>query len=392
MLLTPPSSTGRTGARRAAFLVLTFALLVALLGGAPAWGAGAYDIHGGGDFFCATMDSGNVRCWGQGTDGQLGNGDDLDSPLPVTAIVSNPRDIALGGYHACAVLGSRGKVKCWGDNNSGQIGNGTESLPVLTPAKALNVRKAVEVSAGDEHSCALLQAGTVKCWGENSSGELGNGEILSTDEAVHVVQLSSATQISSGENSTCAVFGRHNAAKCWGLNNAGQLGDQTTGDSNVPVVVKGVRNILDLAPGYEQSCALLFSGIVKCWGDNSDGQLGNGSFNPSLTPVTVNGINNAWDLDSFGAHTCALVGKGTVKCWGDNSFGNLGNNDDTDSDVPIVTTPVIRNATAVSTAWDSVCVILTNGGAKCWGYNTHGEVGNGTTNPAGQWTPVDVSL
>ena len=367
------------------------------LSGATAIAAGLYDT-------CALLAGGTVECWGYNNYGELGDGNTTDSstPVPVSGL-SGAIAIAAGVHDTCALLAG-GTVECWGDNTYGELGNGTTSfIPSSTPAAVSGLSGATAITAGEYHVCALLASGTVECWGDNTYGELGNGTTSSVPSStpVAVGGLSGATAITAaGGYHTCALLAG-GTVECWGYNADGELGNGTITDSGTPVPVSGLSGATAIAAGADHTCALLAGGAVECWGDNSDGELGNGTTTDSSVPVAVSGLSGATAItaagrvlaDSTVGHTCALLAGGTVECWGDNTYGELGNGTATDSSVPVtVIGDVLPGAGAVKvTAGLSAhtCVLLAGGTVECWGDNTYGELGNGTTTDSS--TPVPVS-
>jgi alpha-tubulin suppressor-like RCC1 family protein len=164
--------------------------------------------------------------------------------------------------------------------------------------------------------------------------------------------------------------------KCWGNNGAGQLGDGTTTDRDVPVDVLGLGSpAQSIAAGWAHTCALTIGGAVKCWGDNQYGQLGDGTTTNSLTPIDVVGLGSGVvAIDASFGDTCAVLDTGGLKCWGDNEYGQLGDGTTTDSHVPVDVSGLTSGVAAVSSGRWHACAITTAGGAKCWGANFEGEV------------------
>ena len=192
------------------------------------------------------LNTGAVNCWGSNSDGQLGNGTTTDSsaPVAVAAFTDGVTAVSItAGYsHTCAVLNT-GAVNCWGHNSNGQLGNNTttnSSVPVAVAAFTDVSATAVSITAGNSHTCAVLNTGAVNCWGDNSNGQLGNGTTTDSSAPVAVAAFTdvsaTAVSITAGDSHTCALLNT-GAVNCWGRNVDGQLGNDTTTDSSVPVAV-----------------------------------------------------------------------------------------------------------------------------------------------------------
>ena len=346
-------------------------------------------ISAGNAHTCAILSGNILKCWGANQNGQIGDGTTTNSAIPVSVGISNVSnvDASSSGMHTCALL-TDGSLKCWGWNDSGQLGNGTttnSSIPVFVTG----ITNAISVSAGELHTCAVLSGGSVKCWGSNTSGQLGDGSSLSQGVTpsyipVTVTGINSALSVSSGAVHTCALLS-DGTVKCWGTENA----NGTTTPSSLPVSVSGMNNAIGISSGWSHSCALISDGSVRCWGLNAYGELGNNTTTSSATPVTVQGINSAISIAAGGNYTCAILSGGTVKCWGWNFQGQLGNGMSngpetcvlSNSTTPCSKTPVsvsgMTSATSISTG-DHTCVILSGGTVKCWGNNAGGSLGTGS--------------
>jgi alpha-tubulin suppressor-like RCC1 family protein/pimeloyl-ACP methyl ester carboxylesterase len=377
--------------------------------------SGVSAISAGGSHTCALLSGGGVKCWGYNGSGQLGNGTTASSstPMDVSGLTSGVSAIAAGGYHTCALL-SVGGAKCWGSNSSGQLGDGTTTQhntpvdvsgltpPPPRPASRKQHNTPVDVSgltswviaiaAGGDHTCALLSGGGVECWGDNYFGQLGDGTATQRNTPVDVSGLTSGvTAITAGGQHNCVLMA-NGGAKCWGNNGSGQLGDGTATQHNTPVDVSGLASgVTAIAAGGAHTCALIGNGL-KCWGSNSGGQLGSDNTPiKRLTPVDVTGLTNGVTAIEAGRHTCALTSGGGAKCWGGNSVGQLGDGTTFARSTPVDVSGLTSGVTAIAVGDLHTCTLTADGGVKCWGSNSVGQLGNGTTTPIPQTTPVDVS-
>lgn len=322
---------------------------------------------------CALMDTGIVKCWGQNTYGQLGDGTTTNRSTPTQVPgLSGVTAIATGGDHSCAVLNT-GSLQCWGRNFSGQLGDGTttnRSTPITVPG----VSGATAVGASYFRTCVIITGGAVKCWGNGSS----------TPSTVS--GLSGATAIGVGALHSCAILNT-GIAKCWGQNSYGQLGNGTTTGSTTPVTVSGLSSVVSIAGGYYHSCAVLSTGSAVCWGSNDKGQLGDGTLVNRTTPVNVLNVSGATTIDSTAYHTCATQSDGVAKCWGINLQGQLGDGTTTNRSTPVSVTG-LNGSPAVTPGRYHTCARTFLGGMKCWGTNWEGQLGDGTM--TSRLTPVDV--
>jgi alpha-tubulin suppressor-like RCC1 family protein len=309
-------------------------------------------------------------------------------PTPATpslAACGTKRTIAAGWDHSCAVK-PNGSVRCWGANSDGQLGN-SSTLTSLTPvaiANANKVQPAAVISASAKHTCAIRRDGTVWCWGDNFYGTLGNGSTTSSTVPVGVADVNDAMAIGTGLRHTCALR-RNGTVACWGSKDFGYLGN---GDPSTPVSAianKPVRTsvLVDataIAVGHYHACALSKAGTVWCWGTNTHGQLGKPDFAlPQLVPARVAGIDNVRSISAGRESTCAVRTDGSTWCWGANEYGQLGRSPYTASSVPTRVNNL--NGAALTSDAGSVhgCALIDNGTVWCWGGNGYGQIGNGGT-------------
>ncbi len=318
-----------------------------------------------------------------------------DQASPEAKAVANPRlkRMAAGSYHTCA-LTETNRVKCWGDNTRGQLGDGTQT-DRLTAGPVLSLGGGLKsVAAGSDHTCVLTSNGGIKCWGRGIVGALGDGLALDRYTPAFVLGLSSgAIAVTAGGDHTCAIT-KSGGVKCWGWNATGQLGDGTKTLRLAPVSVKGLSaKVIAISAGGDYTCAVEDTGRVKCWGGNINRQLGDGTTDERLKPVAVVGLRGAAAVSAspISDHTCALTTGGAAICWGKNNSGQLGDGTADERLQPVAVVGLTRGVRAIAAANQFTCALLGSGSVQCWGANlAAATLGNDGLQQI-YYTPVFVS-
>lgn len=320
--------------------------------------------------------------WGANDAGQLGNGTFTDSPVavPVGGVPegSNVVDTKAGSNDSCAVTAER-TAACWGEL---QYPEATKIKPDPAPiprSGVLATSGVVKTVTGERESCAITDVGVVGCW-----STAGVRQIVGFLAGKKVVE------ISVGRSHGCAVTST-GLVGCWGANAFGQLGDDSALDSTDPVAVNafGVlkdREVVKVTSGDQHSCALTADGAIACWGSNDQGQLGRPGIEASSVPVAVDTSSDAVafaDVTAGGSHTCAVTTTGRAQCWGSNGRGQLGDDSRVSSDVPVSvnTAGALANTTVagVTAGSQHSCALTVGSEATCWGANSSGQLGDGST-------------
>jgi len=346
---------------------------------------------------------GQTTCWGNIDRGMLGIGKDNRVQLP--ELVSNQavKQITTGLLHSCALL-QDGSVQCWGRNDQGQLGDGS-TLDAAFPKTAI-ASGVISIATGDNHNCALLSDRTVKCWGDSKDGKLGVssagcGGSGHCSAPIQVVGLSGVESLTAGALHTCALL-QNRTVKCWGDNSYGQLGlgtweycnGGTDCDNPTPMPIPSLSNVKIISAGQAHTCAVLTDGFLKCWGDSSWGQLGTalecGQLGQCDSPVPTASLSNVTSVSAGGGHTCAVLANGSVKCWGRNWYGELGLAD-TENRPHATSVPGLSGISSISLGRHHTCAI--QGGlntAMCWGLGFDGQLGNGTVENGKVPHPIGV--
>jgi alpha-tubulin suppressor-like RCC1 family protein len=323
---------------------------------------------------CTVLSSGRVACSGANGSGQLGDGTTSDSLVPVyVGGITSATAVTCGMEHSCALLADR-SVRCWGQGRSGQLGNdgvAASSRPVpvkdIATATAIGARAATDWTGS--HTCALLADGTVRCWGANAAGYLGNNSTEGSSTPVQALKLSGVERLGVGATHSCAVKG-DGTAYCWGRNNAGQLGDSTTDDRLVPTEVAGdITSFVQVEAGQGVSCGLLGDQSVRCWGSGAWGATGLESWDEHHLPTPVPGLTSVVEVIAGSYRTCVRLVDGTTRCTGINLAGQIPGLDGPDE---ATFTPVvgITNARGLAMGGYTSCAITADHFLQCWGGST----------------------
>jgi alpha-tubulin suppressor-like RCC1 family protein len=400
---------------------------------------------GGGEYFhCALLDNGLVKCWGEGANGRTGHenatdvgntGGDMGDNLAYTALGTGRTavEIAVGAYHACAIL-DNGSVKCWGTNSGGALGlelvntnhRGDAANEMGDNLAAVNLgtgRTAVDITAGMSTTCARLDNNTTKCWGLNSQGQLGLGDDTLPDIGDTAGEMGDPLvplMVGTGRTVSKVVGGRDNilvvrddgALVIFGDNNYGRLalaqaahaGDDVgeMGSFLTKVNLGTSLTATKTAIGVSHTCAIVNTGQVKCWGRNNFGQLGLGDtttrgnsiadMGDALSFVSLGSGRTAKEIALGHQHTCAILDNDQVKCWGNNTYGQLGYGTtahrgdgagEMGDALGYVDLGTGRTAKQIAAGTWFSCAILDNDTVKCWGRNDRGQLGQGNTTTRG---------
>lgn len=358
---------------------------------------------------CVVVAGGKLRCWGSASHGALGDGQtanyigDAAGEMPVADLpVGGPvAAVATGNLHVCALL-EDGTVRCWGGSGDAQLGYGnTDDLgdqPGELPTPAVNLGGPVkQISAGSYHTCAVTVGGALRCWGRAPYGALGYGhqnnlgdqpgEMPPPDVPIGGTK---ALQVSAGDRHTCVLLDS-GKVKCWGANEDGQLGYGHTlrlgdgpGELPTPDVDVGGA-VKQVSAGGAHTCALLQGGNVRCWGENNVGHLGYGHTNSlgdapgEMPPPDVAIGGKAVQLLTGSSTSCALLDDGKVRCWGSRTgVPGAGHVGDAPGEMPPAAVQLGGDALRLADESDlSMCVILVDKSLRCWGNNQLGQLGLG---------------
>ncbi|MFN2602920.1 MAG: RCC1 domain-containing protein [Gemmatimonadaceae bacterium] len=353
---------------------------------------------------CALDASGVASCWGEkfasGT-GPIVAGDVVATPERVSTDLKFSA-LTAGSGIVCGVT-SVGALHCWGDNQNAQYGYGPgDTATSFTPRPAAPGLTTTYASAGGIFMCGIQYSGSTLCWGQNAGGNLGNGDVSTFYSApVRVSTSLSFTSVTAGFQHACGLTA-DGTAYCWGFALNGALGNGTTTNSGTPVPVSGGLKFRKIAAAFFYTCAIATDGAY-CWGRNRFGNLGSdtgictdqggpNALCQSNVPLKVSGSQTFVDIAAGVRFACGLTAAGAAWCWGDNSFGELGNG--TTSTTPNPTPVAVSGGLAFTTIGAGsgyACGATSDGVIYCWGQNNFSQIGQGSTATSFYSTPQRVS-
>ena len=366
------------------------------------WGCSA-QVSAGVQHTCARKTDGTLWCWGGNTSGELGNGTRArseSSPVHVAELGSDVVDVAAGVLHTCARK-TDGTLWCWGENSSGQVGDGTMLDEKLSPVGVVAIGSDVaRVAVGNSQTCAVKTDGTLWCWGIVRAGD---GTPL-TQHLLPVPLTALGSEVVEVDiDFHICVRKSDGTLWCWGDNENGENGDGTSESPLLEAahVAPLGNDVAEVAIGFGHSCARKTDGTLWCWGRNNHGQVGDGTAEgPKLQPVQVAALgNHVVEVSAGSGNTCARKTDGTLWCWGKNSVGELGDGTIEGPKLsPVHVAELGSDVVEVAVGSGRTCARKGDGTLWCWGGNELGQLGDGTTEgrPCGdtvcQPAPVAVAL
>jgi hypothetical protein len=338
--------------------------------------AGNGVIAADGTHSCALTSAGGLACWGANRDTEPGSA----TPLGVAGLSAGIQMVGVGAGNFTCALTVTSAVKCWGKNSSGQLGDGS-GADSTTPVNVAGLETGSSaIATGVLHACAIVADRGVMCWGNNSRGQLGDGSLVTGLSPVRVTPLENVQAVVAGNDHTCALSTDH-VVRCWGGNTVGQLGTGALASEirqpgqHVPIG----QDVSSIAAGSNHTCALTVAGSVYCWGWNQYGQLGDGTTTTRKTPRLALGLSSGVQaIAANGTSTCALTSSGEARCWGDNSNGQLGDGTTVDRTQPQAVVGLSSSVYAIAVGSSHSCALMISGTASCWGANHKGQLGDGT--------------
>jgi cysteine-rich repeat protein len=376
--------------------------------------AGAVQVIAGDEHACALLHTGDIKCWGAFESGRLGylnqdqdvGDDETPADMPLVNVGAGVVQLALGSNFTCALLDTD-EVKCWGSGQHGRLGQGTQAdfgtdeEPADIPAIDFGGGTPIHIAAGAEHACAVMQSGELHCWGRNDRGQLGlpgvamvgDDELPADVPAVNLGEGIVAEQVAAGQDHTCALLGG-GGVLCFGGDDQGQLGtpgpavqvgDDEEPAASTPVLLSELAVLI--AGRFNHTCVAYDTGAIQCWGDGGAGRLGYGntdnvgddedvSLVPAVDPIGEEPTTFGMGL----AHTCLRVATTQIYCWGEGNNGRLGYGNTDDLLAPSMDQVNLALPLAprmVTAGREFSCATTEGSEVKCWGRNNRGQLGYG---------------
>jgi alpha-tubulin suppressor-like RCC1 family protein len=371
---------GRTGA------LLTGPTLTAVrVPGPQTWAV----VAGGDQSTCGLDTGGALYCWGSNASGQLGVGDLVDRPQPTPVSPGTAWSELAQGYHdTCAIRAADAALFCWGDNDSGELGNGATSAAVTSPSPVGGGLTWASVTVGQDDVCGITTGGELYCWGDNTAGQLGVGDTTARTAPAQVGTATTWRSVRASSTSVCGVQ-IDDTLWCWGNAWAGQLADGGPGWPNLTVPTQVGAGYAAVSAGQDRYCALRTDATLWCWGDGQSGGLGNGGTASSNVPVQEATGGTTWASVTSLAHTsCATTTGHALYCWGQNGLGEIGDGTTTDRYGPVPSGSG-TDWTGLSGGSFHVCGIrLADASLWCQGDTAHDKLGHWLAVQIGAPTPL----
>ncbi|QLY26452.1 hypothetical protein [Bdellovibrio sp. KM01] len=290
--------------------------------------------------------------------------------------------VALGRTHSCALM-SDNSVRCWGHNTYGGIGDGTTKFKdtAVTVSSGTSFKS---VAVGLDHSCAVTTGGDLYCWGRNTNSQIGDNTVTQRTSPVLIDSGVAYSMVSAGESHSCGITST-NKLRCWGLGDMGQIGQGTTATQAVPLEIDGTTDYQFVAAGSKTTCAITTANKLRCWGRNTYNNLGEGTTTNSSTPISIDATAD-YSVVSVGSHhTCGILTSGGLRCWGDNTFGQVGDGSNTARTTPVdvnsgttYLSVAVNDETTGTSGRGVTCAVTSTNVLQCWGNNSVYQLADGT--------------
>ena len=343
---------------------------------APVSGGGMWKhVAAGAAFSCGIKSDDSLYCWGTNGSGRTGLNNIVGETFVPTQVSGGGtwKQVSAATAHSCAVK-SDNTLHCWGSNTGGRTGQNLPSGNTIIPTEVSGGGSWKQVATANVHSCGIKSDNTLQCWGTNNAGRTGlNTAAGSTLVPTPVSGGGTWKQVAAGGSHTCGIKS-DDTLHCWGLNSAGQLGDNSTTQRLVPTAVDGGATWKQVAAGGSHTCGIKSDDTLHCWGVNSNGQLGDNSTTQRLVPTAVDGGGTWKQVAAGGSYTCGIKSDDTLHCWGYNVNGQLGDNSTTDRLTPTLVSGGARWTHISTSSAHSCALIESDDSLNCWGSNSSGQL------------------